>query len=76
MILRGGPKSFFYMIACLKNINKSSTIASKWLWGSGGLESTEFDKISYKKMVWEEVGNHFFIRHLLKSKEFKEFEGI
>ena len=76
MILRGGPKSFFYMIACLKSIKTSSTIVSKWLWGSGGLESIEFDKISYKKMVCEEVGNHFFIRYLWKSVEFQEFEGI
>ena len=76
MILRGGPKSFFYMIACLKSISKSSKIASKWLWGSGGLESIEFGKIAYKKMVWEEVRNHFFIRYLWKLKEFQELEGI
>ena len=64
------------MIACLQNIKTSSKIASNWLWGSGGLESIEFDKISYKKMVWEEVRNYFFIRYLVKLEEFKEFEEI
>jgi len=65
MILRGGPKSFFYMIACLQNIKKSSKIASKWLWGSGGLESIEFDKMAYKKMVWEEIPESDELRVLI-----------
>ena len=61
---------FVYMIACFKNFKKSSQIASKWLWGSGGLDSIEFGKIAYKKMVWEEVRNHFFIRYLLQFDRF------
>ena len=83
MILRGGPKSFFYMIACLKNINKSSKIASKWLWGSGDLESIEFDKIAYKKNGLGGGSKSFFHKISFEiegisriCRNLKEFKGI
>ena len=41
-------------------LQKSAPNHSKLIGGSGDLESMEYDKITYKKMVLGKVVNHFF----------------